>query len=158
MNRRHPGLADKMLKVEGEPTPLKPDILDAADIIPDVSEDLMDYLTANCDGEAAQIIQGAQAEHGLEAWRRISYASEPRGTFSELRDTRLATRPPRCPKASELPAHFASFEEKLLKLTNRTGTCPSPQKANVGQCSTWCLHRWKRSWNPKSTFSTPMMI
>ena len=41
-----------------------------------------------------------------------------------MRDTRLATRPPRCPKASELPAHFASFEEKLLKLTSRTGTCP----------------------------------
>ena len=42
MNRRHPGLADKMLKVEGKPTPLKADVLEAADVDPLVNEDLMD--------------------------------------------------------------------------------------------------------------------
>ena len=84
----------------------------------------MDHLTAKTDAEAGLIVRSSQKEHGLEVWRRLAFASEPQGTFSELRDTRLVTRPQRCTKIADLASHLASFEDKLLKLTTRTGTCP----------------------------------
>ena len=124
MNRKHPGLGAELLKVEGKSSPLTPEYLRSTGIGDEVSEDLLDYLTANTEAEAGLIIRGSQEEHGLEGWRRIAYASEPKGSFSELRDARLATRPSRCTKPSELASHFAAFENKLLKLTNRTGSCP----------------------------------
>ena len=84
----------------------------------------MDYLTAKTDAEAGTILRSSQTEHALEVWRKLSFASDPMGTFTELRDTRLVARPARCNKSSDLASHFATFEDRLLKLTNRTGTCP----------------------------------
>ena len=131
-----------MAKVEGKSTPLTPEELAAADVTPSVSEDLMDHLTAKTDAEAGLIVRSPQKEHGLEVWRRLAFASEPQGTFSELRDTRLVTRPQRCTKIADLASHLASFEDKLLKLTTRTGTCPLPQKANDGPYWTSSPRPW----------------
>ena len=91
-----------MLKAEGKASPLTSSYLADEDVSAEVSESLIDYLTANTDKEAGLIVRGAQCEHGLEIWRRLSYSSEPMGSFSELRDTRLVTRPARCTRMSEL--------------------------------------------------------
>ena len=125
MNRRHAGIADKLLEVGG---PLSPQALTDADVSQGISEDIKDYLTAKTEAEAGVIVRSAQRLHALEIWRRLSFASEPMGTFSELRDTRQATRPSRCNKPGELASHFASFEDRLLKLTERTGSCPLTQE------------------------------
>ena len=152
MNRRHVGLGLELLKVEGRPAPLTAEYIKSTGVDAETSEDLMDYLTAKTEAEAGLIVRGAQAEHGLEAWRRISFASEPQGSFSELRDTRLATRPSRCNKPSELASHFAAFEDKLLKLTNRTGSCPLTLEGKRWSIP-WYLRPWRRSLRVRYTCS-----
>ena len=113
-----------MARVEGQSQPLSDDALKALDVSTEVSNDLIDYLGARTEGEAGTILRGAESKHGLEAWRLLSFASGPKGSYSDLRETRTVTRPPRCTKPADLAVHLASWEEKLLKLSDRTGSCP----------------------------------
>ena len=126
MDRRHPGtnLKANLEKVERMTAPLSTDYIASTGVDDYVSNDLIDYLTAKTDDEAGTIIRGSQNDHGLEAWRKLAASSEPQGTYTELRETRLITRPNRCHKPSDLAGHFADWENRLLKLTTRTGNSP----------------------------------
>ena len=124
MNRKHPNLKPKMDKIEGIPSPLTKEAIAAMEVDEEISDDIIDHLISNCDGEAGIIARGAQHEHALEIWRRLAAASDPQGAFTELRDTRQVTKPQRCSKLSELPTHLATFEDRLLKITTRTGISP----------------------------------
>ena len=110
MERMHPGVREKMARVEGQSQPLSDDALKALDVSTEVSNDLIDYLGARTEGEAGTILRGAESKHGLEAWRLLSFASGPKGSYSDLRETRTVTRPPRCTKPADLAVHLASWE------------------------------------------------
>ena len=124
MERRHAGIRSKMEQVELESASLSQEKLLALNVDASTNDDMLDYLLARTEGDAGTIVRGAENEPSLEIWRRLAHASDPRGTFTELRDTRQVTRPARCGKASDLATHFATWEDRLRRVTNRTGNCP----------------------------------
>ena len=120
MDRRHPGLKTKMESVESMASPMTTEQIARLEVDTTTDNDVIDYLLAKTSGEAAIIVQGAQNENSMEIWRRLAHASDPAGTYTELRDTRRVTKPTRCTKMSELATHLATWEDRLRRVTLRT--------------------------------------
>ena len=68
----------------------------------EMDQELQHFLISRTEGEALEIVRGAEREPGLEQWRRLAALYDPLAAGRSLDDSRQILSPPKAAKIDEL--------------------------------------------------------
>ena len=141
----------------------------------EMDHDLQHFLISRTEGEALEIVRGAEREPGLEKWRRLAALYDPLAAGRSLDDSRQILSPPKAAKiddptdlekelTAQQPPHldFAQMKARIVTVINgRTrGLAPmmmrnlsdedSCHHAGMENCTAWTDIRNGKKVFPKS--------
>ena len=91
----HHGLRDALSAAEGSTNSIGDGDLTTFGVSADVDNDLKHLLIAKTEGDAREVVRGADQKPGLEQWRKLAEKYDPRGAGRNLADTLAVLQPGR---------------------------------------------------------------
>ena len=76
----------------------------------EMDQDLQPFLISRTEGEALEVVRGAEREPGLEQWRRLAALYDPLAAGRSLDDCRQVLSPPRAAIIDELSHTIQAWE------------------------------------------------
>ena len=86
----------------------------------DTNQELQHFLVSRTEGEAPEVVRGAEQEPGLEQWRRLAALYDPLAVRRSLDDSRQVLSPPKAAKIDDLSHTIQAWEN--LEQRHREGT------------------------------------
>ena len=87
----------------------------------EMDQELQHFLFSRTEGEALEIVRGAEREPGLEHWRRLAALYDPLAAGRSLDDSRQILSPPKAAKIDELSHTIQAWENFEQRHRERTG-------------------------------------
>ena len=103
------------------------------------------------EGEAPEIVRGAEREPGLDQWRRLAALYDPLAAGRSLDDSRQILSPPKAAQIDDLCAHHPS-PGKLGTTPSRTHWRPVARRHATGYSSHCVPHRPGKRVDSAATF------
>ena len=79
------------------------------------------FLISRIEGEAPEVVRGAEREPGLEQWRRLAALYDPPAAGRSLDDSRQILSPPKATKMNDLSHTIRAWENLEQGHWERTG-------------------------------------
>ena len=87
----------------------------------EMDQELQHFLSSRTEGEALEVVRGAEREPGLEQWRRLAALCDPPAAGRSLDDSRQILSPPRATKIDDLSHTIQTWENLEQRHRERTG-------------------------------------
>ena len=87
----------------------------------EMDQELQHFLISWTEGEALEIVRGAEREPGLEQWRRLVALHDPLAAGRSLDDRRQILSPPKAAKIDDLSHTIQAWENIEQRHRERTG-------------------------------------
>ena len=87
----------------------------------EMDQELQHFLISRTEGEALEIVRGAEREPGLEQWRRLATLYDPLAAGRSLDDSRQILSPPKAIKIDDLSHTIQAWEHLEQRHRERTG-------------------------------------
>ena len=99
----HAAVTQAMKKAENQKHPISVTHLQHEfGVTNEMDQELQHFLISRTEGEALEIVRGAEREPGLEQWRRLAALSDPFAAGRSLDDSRQILSPPKAAQIDEL--------------------------------------------------------
>ena len=97
----------------------------------EMDKELQLFLTLRTEGEALEVVRGAEREPGLEQWRRLAALFDPSAAGRSLDDSRQILSPPKAAQIDDLSHTIRHWENLEQRHRERSGdqflkTCDWP--------------------------------
>ena len=86
-----------------------------------MDQELQHLLISRTEGEALEVVRGAERELGLEQWRRLAALYDPSVAGRSLDDSRQILSPPKAAKIDDLSHAIQAWENLERRHRERTG-------------------------------------
>ena len=87
----------------------------------EMDQELQHFLISRTEGEALEVVRGAEREPGLEQWRRLAALYDPLAAGRSLDDSRQILSPPKAAKIDDLSKTIQAWENLDQRHRERTG-------------------------------------
>ena len=127
----HHGLRDALSAAEGSTNSIGDGDLTTFGVSADVDNDLKHLLIAKTEGDAREVVRGADQKPGLEQWRKLAEKYDPRGAGRNLADTLAVLQPGRAESLATLGAKIQEWENAERRQIQRGNGIRYPEDARV---------------------------
>ena len=87
----------------------------------EIDQELQHFLISSTEGQALEIVRGAEREPGLEQWRRLAALCDPSAAGRSLDDSRQILSPPKAVQIDDLSHTIQAWENLEQRHRERTG-------------------------------------
>ena len=87
----------------------------------EIDQELQHFLITRTEGEALEVVRGAEREPGLEQWRRLAALYDPLAAVRSLDSSRQILSPPKAVKRDDLPHAIQACENLEQRHRERPG-------------------------------------
>ena len=118
----HAGLKQAMKNAEKRKLPIAvTNVQHDFGVTNEMDQELQHFLIARTEGEAVEVVRGAEGEPGLEHWRRLAALYDPLAAGRSLDDSRQILSEPKVAKIDDLSHTMQAWENLEQRHRERTG-------------------------------------
>ena len=118
----HEALKQAMKAAENQKQPIAvTDLQHGFGVTNEMDQEVQHFLISRTEGEALEIVRGAEREPGLEQWRRLAALYDPLAAGRSLDDSRQILSPPKAALIDDLEHTIQAWEILEQRHRERTG-------------------------------------